>query len=195
MPIPVVNVWEATLSVVVKMKKEIKNKTKALAISAVLSAVGVVLMGLGSIVEVMDLSLATLASISVIFAVIEFGGIYPWLMYLVTSVLSMLLLPNKFPAIAFFGFLGYYPIIKEKIEGCRRVVRIIVKLAIFNGAMAVMLFTARLFSVPLATGYLLLGSLLLLNLTFWLYDYALSVMVTAYIHKFRKRFKIDKMLK
>lgn len=177
------------------MKKEIKNKTKALAVSAVLSAVGVVLMGLGSIVEVMDLSLATFASISVIFAVIEFGGIYPWLMYLVMSTISLLLLPNKFPAIAFFGFLGYYPILKEKIERYRKEIRITIKLMIFNVAMGVMLLIARLFSIPLVTGYLLIGSALLLNLTFWLYDYALSVMVTAYIHKFRKRFRIDKFLK
>ncbi len=177
------------------MKKEIKNKTKALAVSAVLSAIGVVLMGLGSIIEVADLSFAMLASISIIFSVIEFGGAYPWLMYLVTSTLSLLLLPNKFPAIVFCGFLGYYPILKEKIERYRKGIRIITKFSIFNVAMGIMLLVARLFSIPLATGYLLVGSLLLLNLTFWLYDYALSAMVTLYIYKLRKRFKVDKFLK
>ena len=177
------------------MKKNVINKTKALAVSAVLSAVCVVLMGIGSVFEVMDLSLATLASIAVIFAVIEFGGVYPWLMYFVTSVLSLLLLPNKFPAIAFFLFLGYYPIFKEKIERCGRVIRIALKMAIFNTAMGMIFASMKLLMIPLATGYLLVGSVILLNLTFWFYDYALTVMISAYIHKIRKRIKIDKILK
>lgn len=177
------------------MKRNEINKTKAIAVSALLSAVCVVLMGIGSIVEVIDLSLATLASISVIFAVIEFGGMYPWLMYFVTSVLSLLILPNKFPAVAFFLFLGYYPILKEKIERCSRGIRIALKMSIFNIAMGMIFLVMKLLMIPFAKGYLLVGAIVFLNLTFWFYDYALSVMITAYIHKLRKRLKIDKLLK
>ena len=82
-------------------------------VCAMLSALGVVLLLIGSFVEVMDLSAAAIASLLCVFAVIEYGGASPWLIFAVTSVLSMVLLPTKTPALMYLAFFGYYPIIKE----------------------------------------------------------------------------------
>ena len=62
---------------------------------AVLSALGVVLLYLGSFIEVLDLSVALLASLAIVVLVIERGGAYPMMTYGVTALLSLLLLPNK----------------------------------------------------------------------------------------------------
>ena len=81
-----------------------KKSTKKLTVAAVLCAATFVVMLVGSIFDVMDLSAAALASFAVIFAVIELGGAYPVLVWLVTSSAAMLLLPNKLPAIYFALF-------------------------------------------------------------------------------------------
>ena len=92
------------------------NSTRKLTTCALLAALGVVLLYLGSLVEVLDVSMAVIVSLFCIFAVIEYGGSAPWLIYAVTGVLSLILLPIKTPALLYLLFFGYYPILKEKLE-------------------------------------------------------------------------------
>jgi hypothetical protein len=97
------------------MKKNVKMKSaKRVALSAILCTLGVLFLYIGSVLEILDLTMGALASVIVIFSVIEMGGKSPYLIYAVTSVLSLLLLPNKFPAFLYFAFAGIYPILKEK---------------------------------------------------------------------------------
>ena len=102
------------------VSKQRKNTTRDLAVCAMLSALGVVLLYLGSFVEIMDMAMAAIASFAVIITVIEYGKGAPWAVYGVTSILSLILLPQKTPAAFYALFFGFYPIIKEKIERKRR---------------------------------------------------------------------------
>ena len=52
----------------------IKKSTKRLTLCAVLTALGVVVLSLGSLLEVLDLSAAALAGMLVVIVVIEVGG-------------------------------------------------------------------------------------------------------------------------
>lgn len=164
--------------------------TRALTLSAVLSALGVVLLTLGSLVQVLDLTMAVLASFFVIFAVIEMGGKYPYLVYAVTALLAMLLCPQKTAALVYLCFAGYYPIIKAALE--RYLPRLwawVIKILIFNAGLAVALLLAiklfATFTVPATWYYFLLP---LLTPVFVLYDIALSRVITAYLLKWRQRF-------
>ena len=74
------------------MSKKTSTQVKYLTVSAMLCALGVVVLGLGSIVEVLDLTFAIFASLLTVYAVIEMGGIYPWLVWIVTSLVAFLLL-------------------------------------------------------------------------------------------------------
>ena len=67
------------------MGKGISNKTKKMTLGAILSAMGVALLFIGSFIETLDLTMAALASFFCIFAVIELGGVYPWLIFSVTG--------------------------------------------------------------------------------------------------------------
>lgn len=170
-----------------------RKRTRLLALCAVLSALGVILLYLGSIFEVIDLSMAVLASFLAIILTIEVGGGYPWLVYGVTALLSLLLLPNKFSAVTYTAFLGFYPIIKEKLEKIpMRALRLLVKLLVFNGCMMLMwglamwLIGGELQNIGIAT------ILLLLNGIFVFYDYALTVMITSYLRVWRKRLRLDR---
>ena len=172
------------------------NMTKTLTLCALLSALSVVLLYFGSLFEMLDLSMAVLASLAVVVLVIERGGIYPWMIYLVTSALSLLLLPNKFSAVAYGFFLGFYPIVKEKIERTPwRLLRLVIKLTVFNGAMALMWWLGGLLVGGFETGMHVAILAILLNAIFLFYDYALTVMITAYLRVWRRRLRMDRFFK
>lgn len=168
------------------------NKTRALALCSVFSALGVIILYMGALVEVLDLSMAVVASLLVIIAVIELGGMYPWLIYAVTSALSLLLLPNKFAAIVYFAFAGFYPILKEKIERIKGLVCLALKLGVFNLCLLAMFGVAKALTLPLVFEFSVWIIVISLNLVFVFYDFALTRLITAYIYVWRKKLKIDK---
>ena len=57
--------------------QEGRARTRRMATAAVLSALGVVFLGVGALLEVLDLTMAAVASVCVVFAVIELRGGYP----------------------------------------------------------------------------------------------------------------------
>lgn len=172
---------------------QIRRRTICLALAALLSALGVVLLALGSFVEVLDLSVAALASFFCIYAVIEMRGGYPWMMWVVTSGLAFLILPQKSPALFYF-FLGHYPMIKALTERLPRPLSWVVKLVWFHlsGALAFLGFH-YLFApgVPL-DGRLWYWILLYLGALagFILFDIALTRMITFYLVRLQKRMGI-----
>ena len=170
---------------------EIRRRTRMVSISAVLSALGVILLYFGALFEVMDASMAMLASFGSILMVIECGGWYPWMIYGATSILSFVLLPNKSPVILYVFFLGFYPILKEKLEKIRfRPLRLFLKLAIFNVSALTVGAVLRAFGISIEEEMHAGILLLLLNGVFVFYDYALSVLITSYLRVFRKRLRV-----
>ncbi len=171
-----------------------KNETRTLVIAAVVAALGVVTLTLGSIVQVLDLSVAVIASLFVVFAVIELKGKYPYLVYVVTALLAMLLLPIKTAPLVYLCFTGYYPIIKSKLERRRMppVLRWVCKILVFNVALAVAVLVSVFIlhiSVPAVWCYWLLP---LLTPIFVLYDVALTRLITFYLVRLRNRFRFLK---
>ena len=173
-------------------KKDRSARTKRLTVCAMLSALGVVLLWLGSAVEIVDISMAVIASLLCVFAVIEYGGSAPWLIFSVTGVISVLLLPQKTPAVMYLLFFGYYPIIKEKIEKHRRVVSWAIKEAVFNLALIVMLLISKLtFLADGVEPWIFYAAFALLaEIAFPIYDIALTRLITLYIVKLRTRIRI-----
>lgn len=174
------------------MRNKPINKTRVLALCSVFSALGVIILYLGSLIEVIDLSMAVIASLLVIVAVIEIGGAYPWLIYAVTSVLAFLLLPNKFVAVVYFAFAGFYPILKEKLEKVKGLVCAALKLGVFNLCLLVFWWVSKLFVIPFETLYGIAVTAVILNFIFILYDFALTRLISTYICVWRKKLKIDK---
>ena len=158
------------------------------------SALSVVLLYLGSLIEILDISMAVTASLTCIIAVIEYGKSAPWAIYGVTSVLSIILLPNKTPAVLYAAFFGFYPILKEKFEKLSKPVSWILKEVVFNICLVIM--TVAVYFISTSGGDILSKSLPLLAATailaevvFVLYDIALTRVISFYIVKLRHRFK------
>ena len=176
-----------------------KKRTRDLTLCAIISALCVLVLLLGSVFDVFDLTAAMIASIFCAVTVIEVGGFWPWLTYATVTVLSLILLPNKLPA-AVFLLTGYYPIIKQKLERLKKSVSWILKILIFNAISTAFFFICKLFFtnvdlmlLPSAgkTLNIVLGYALG-NLVFVLYDIALSKIITYYVFVLRNRLKIGK---
>ncbi len=174
--------------------KDQRIRIKYLTVGAMLSALGVVLLALGSFIELLDITTAVLASFLCIYAVIEMKGAYPWMIWLVTSILSLLLLPQKTPAVFYALFAGFYPIVKEKLEKLPRLIAWLCKLVTFHLSLGAMLLTLRIFfPASLDMGglwWMPLVIYLLSLLCFVLLDIALSRLISFYILRLRNRFRI-----
>ena len=155
------------------------------------SALGVILLYLGSIVEVVDISMAVIASLFCVLAVIEYGKGAPWMVFLVTAVLSLLLLPNKSPAVYYAFFFGFYPILKAYFERLDKVRAWIFKEITFNVCLAVMIVLIKLLFMPSVSIPFMMYviAVLLCEGVFVLYDIALTRLITFYMFRLRHRFK------
>ena len=176
------------------MHDRIRKRTKYLTLSAMLIALAVVIMALGSLVEVLDLTTAVFASFLCIYAVIEMGGAYPWMIWLASSILSILLLPLKTPAIFYALFFGFYPILKEKFERLRPPVSMTLKVISFHVSLAgiVLLLWAFVPSALALNGTKWLPIALYAGalVCFFVYDVALTRVITFYYVRLRNRFRI-----
>jgi len=168
--------------------------TRRLTVCAMLCALGVVLLYLGAIIEVIDISAAVLASLLAVLAVIEYGRVWAWVVYGVTGLLSLLLLPSKLPALMYVLFFGFYPILKERIECMKtKVWQWTIKEAVFNIALVLMLWLSSFFmSKDAMMIELILVFSLGANVVFVLYDVAMTRLISLYIYKLRSRFRIGR---
>ena len=175
--------------------RERGKTTRRLVVSALLSALGVVLLMLGSLVQVLDLSMAAIVSLFVVFAVIEIRGPYPWLIYIVTSVLSLLLLPIKTPALVYAAFAGYYPIFKSVLERrLRAPVAWVLKIVLFGIALAVAVVVAAKVLLMDLTWVLANWWIFALAVpVFVLYDVGLTRLICAYFDRLQDRFRFLKL--
>lgn len=175
------------------VKRSEKYSAKKLALCAMLSALGVILLYAGSLIEIVDISMAVVASLTCVIAVIEYGGSAPWMIYGVTSILSLLLLPNKAPAALYAIFFGFYPILKEKLEKKSKLLSWILKEIVFNFCLVIMvvvdIFLLGLVDNSLINPITLTVGAIVVEAVFVLYDIALTRLISYYIIRLRSRFK------
>ena len=173
---------------------DFKIKTRKLAVSAIISALCVVILYLGSAINIFDLTAVAVVSLIMMFAVSEIGFPFHWAIYGVVAVLSMLLLPDKFAAVAFLVLGGIYPILRPRLEKMPVAVSFIMKLLYFNvvltGIIAASLFVLKIKDDRLGFNILTYS---LGNVTIFLYDFCIGIISNAYIKYFRKLLKADKL--
>ena len=170
---------------------------KRIVVTGVLVALSVIILYLGCAIEVLDLTMSAIVSLLVVVVVIEMGYSYAGLAYVATSILSLILLPQKTPAIFYTCFMGFYPIIKSHVERLNSAVaRWTIKLVAGNVALLAMFLLLSLF-VPdeFEGGWMLVATYILGLAAFIMYDIALTKLITLYFVKIRDRIKIYKFLR
>ncbi|MEA4831054.1 MAG: hypothetical protein VB118_00380 [Oscillospiraceae bacterium] len=172
-----------------------KNKTRRIAYGALLTAIGVALLAIGSVITTLDISLAAYTSLLILFVTIETDDKMAFSVFFCISVLSFLILPQKSPAFMFAFFMGWYPIYKKHVEKLNVVLSWILKLSAFNTSMLLLyLFTTKIFSLPEDLVEMKVAFFLFANIGFVLIDIFFTLFIPFYIFKIRKRLGFKKDL-
>lgn len=167
------------------------SNTKKLTFAAILSALGFVIMYLGTLTGVFDLCAVVVGALCCVYAVIEMGGIWPWLVASVTGTLCIVFLPDKFCALEYIALGGLYPIFKAIFERLPRTLSFALKLGLFNIMLTLCLLLAK-YLLGISEEWVAFNWVVYLvcNGFFIFYDYALSVFISYYTVKLRHRLKI-----
>lgn len=149
-----------------------------------------------TIIPIATYTMPALAGMVLIVVVIENGYSTAWMVYAAVGFLSLFICPDKEAAMLFVGFFGYYPILKGKLEKIRvRMVEYLLKFSVFNVAMVanymIIIYLFGIQDILEEVGpfgkYSVLLLLVLGNVVFWIYDVALSRIITAYREVLRKK--------
>ena len=167
-----------------------KTDTYGIALSAMLSALGAVLVIMGGFFEIIDLSAASLACLAVLVAREELGAKRALAVYAVSSVASLIFMPLRPATLYYVLFLGYYPLVKAVIEKHTariRILGIVLKLALFNLCVAVLAFiTIKFVGIEEAyTPTMAVITIVAANIFLFAYDMFLNVMAIIYRHRFK----------
>ncbi len=162
-----------------------RNSAKEIALGGVLAALALVIMCLGGLIPVATFICPAFCILMVQAVRGLCGGRIAWAWYGAVAILSVLIGPDK-EAAALFLFLGYYPIVKPRLDALR--LRWLWKGLIFNGAVFLMYWLLiHLFGMAeLAAEFRELGAVMLAvtlvlgNVTFFLLDRILG-------RRFRKK--------
>ncbi len=170
------------------------KKVKKIALSGILTALCVVILFIGSIIETLDMTVAAIASFVIMLAIIELGSYYPVLIYAAVSVLGLLLLPNKYGVLIYCLFYGFYPMIKTRLEAKikPRPLLFFVKLIIFAASQtaAELLWLFIFAGSAVEDSFAIIAATVALALvTFVIFDFALSYLTAVYKLKWRNYIK------
>lgn len=173
------------------------KQTKKITLSAMMVALGTVIMLLGAVIETLDLTVGAIASLTVVFVYIEIGKPYDILVWLCTSLAVALIYPGSAMWVEYLLIFGIYPILKAYIEKLLRWTWIPVKLIYINAVVAILAFgMEKLLGIPFFDEEgegMMIAFWVLLNVAFVLYDLFLRTLVRLYVGKYRE--KVKKLLK
>ena len=166
------------------------------ALGGVVAALSVLLMILAGVTSTLVYAIPMITGALLMVLVIEFSTGFAGLVYVAVSIISILILGNKEPAIMYAVFFGYYPILKSILEKhLKGLICWIVKYVIFNAAMVLSYFiVTKIFLISFedveSFGKLALPLLLLAgNVLFAMYDVVLTRLVSIYLYRWRKYVK------
>lgn len=164
------------------------NKTHNLALGGLFTALGVIFIYLSNIVPTSKIYLLGIASCIIPLSIITTSIKNSFLIYLSTSILSLLLLGIKGGVIVYITFFGCYGFIKLFVERIRNTpIELLLKLLFFNVDLVLIFIFYRVFFANLLNIKLpIYAAIIMFQLIFLIYDYALTVFI-AYINRRLKK--------
>lgn len=171
---------------------QFQQQSRRAALCGLLAALSVVILSLGSFIPLATFACPMQAMVCLLPAADAYGGGAVLPVYAAASVLAVLLCADKELA-CFYVFLGWYPALRPRLTGLSKLLGIALKCALFTAAMAAMyallLFLFQLetvaaefaeYSTPMLIGLLVLG-----NITFLLFDRTLGTLAALLRRKRR----------
>ena len=154
-------------------------------------AMGALFMGLGSVFQSLDMTVAALSSLLVAIVYVEIGSPYTYLVWICTTIITAVIYQGSAMWLMYLLLFGIYPILKGYIERLPHNLWLPVKLVFGNLTMLAIFFGTTfilgipmdtdLFGLPREAVYVIL--LVLGNIAFFLYDKFLTVLIRFYLIK------------
>ena len=171
------------------------SPSRKIALTGMMCALAAVIMALGGVIPLATFCCPAIAGLTLIPVFVECGEKIAYGAYIVIALLSLLFCPDKEAALLFV-FIGYYPVLRWRLDRIRKpALRVAAKLGIFNAAVIAMyalcvfvlgmdaiLREYREMGMVLTLLCLLLG-----NVTLLLYDRLLMIYTRIYVDKLRPK--------
>ena len=172
-----------------------RDNSRRIAVGGMMTALAVTAMLLGGVIPVATFCCPAVAGLLLLPVVAECGRRVALGTYVAVAALSLMLCPDKEAALL-FTFVGYYPVVKWRLDAIRRPwLRRALKAVILNGAIALMyaliFFVLRLDQIMAdyadMTLVMLAALIVMGNLSLILYDRLLGIVAFIYLNKLRPR--------
>lgn len=172
--------------------KDNSLNTKKIALNGILGALAVICLLLATILPVNRLSFYALSSFFIAVAIIESGLKAGWLFYAATSLLSLIIVPEKLGLVPYVIFFGIYGLVKYYIEKLDKLsIEYALKFVYFNICMGIaLLFVSKLFSYSLTTKLPWWLLVIALEIVFFIYDFVYTQFINYYRDKLKPRLKL-----
>ncbi len=120
---------------------EKQDKTRRLTFCAIMTALGVLFLMMGSMMPGMRVAFTAIAGVVAALAVVQGNLAYGLLTVVATAILSALIVPAKEIALLYATFFGPYTLVKNLIERLHKLPLEWVLKLLFCGIVAMLLFT------------------------------------------------------
>lgn len=166
--------------------------TKKIALNGILGALAVICILLASVLPTNRLSFYALSSFFIAVSIIETGARSGWVFYVATSLLALIIVPDKLGIVPYAVFFGLYGLVKYYMEKLDKIViEYVLKFIYFNICMGLAILTIRSFfgyalEVKLPWWLLIVA----LEVVFFIYDFVYTLFIHYYRDKLRPRLKL-----
>lgn len=174
-----------------------KKVSYKVSLGGIVAALCLVMMFLTAVFPPLNMTLPLFAGMLISVVAIEVSPSWALVTYIVVSILSFFMTPDKEAAIFFAALFGYYPVLKDCVDKMKtKIIAWIIKLVVFDAAMVLIYYitvyvlgTIDIFEeFGFLKEFMLPVLFIVINLIFVLYDYCLSVIKETYIKWFRPTF-------
>lgn len=161
--------------------------SKRIATNAFLIALTIIILYLNLILPISTISILTLASLIIPIALIRNSIKDAFLVYISSSIISFFLLPLNI-VLLYICFFGIYGIVKYFIEKINNItLEIILKLAFFNFILIIGFLIFKSFLPINSIKIPIWLFIVLCQIIFLIFDYALTLLISFYIEKIHKK--------
>jgi len=164
--------------------------SKKIALNGILGALAVVSLLLAAIIPTNTLSFYALSSFFISVVIVENGIRAGWLFFVATSLLSLIVVPEKLALVPYVVFFGIYGIVKYYIEKLNKLaLEYVLKFIYFNICAGIAVVTVRqLFNTALVSRLPWWLLVIALEIVFFVYDYVYTLFIGYYRDKLRSRY-------
>lgn len=172
------------------------KKSTQVALGGLAASLCTLLMFLTGMIPFATYALPAAAGIVLVAVVVENGASTAALVYAAASILAFFVVPDREAALMFIFFFGYYPILKFRMDRISfKPLQYFLKFLLFNVAVVIAyLIVIYLFGIADILEsfgdfgrYSVLVLLLMGNVVFAIYDFALTNLIWAYLYRLRPR--------